>query len=376
VELAPGGDYRWQMRATVLDPTALGRPELEHWSSLQCADLSLASPFFRPEFAQAVATVRDDALVAVIEDAGRIAGFFPFHRRPFGIGRPIGGRLSDYQGVIAEPSTHVDPRWLLRQCGLRAMDFRHLVAGQSAFTPFHTGHASSPQLELWSGFDAYRADRARAGSRAIGKIERSATRLAADLHEPIRFVAEDPDPAALAVLCRWKSEQHRRRQQADVLSLEWVVDLLRTLQHAQSSHFAGMLSTLYVGDRLIAAHMGMRSRDHWHYWLPAYDPGFGRYSPGLILLVEMAKDAGRLGVGVIDMGRGDEAYKQRLMTAAFPLAEASVVVSRPLMGLRDVAGRLQRAGRRTRLAGPVKLGIRSMGLRWERLAQRQAGRHR
>ena len=30
------------------------------------------------------------------------------------------------------------------------------------------------------------------------------------------------------------------------------------------------------GERLVAAHLGMRSRTVWHYWFPAYDPAFAK----------------------------------------------------------------------------------------------------
>ena len=45
--------------------------EVATWSSIQRDEPELASPFFRPEFAQAVGSVRNDVEVAILEDAGR-----------------------------------------------------------------------------------------------------------------------------------------------------------------------------------------------------------------------------------------------------------------------------------------------------------------
>lgn len=113
------------MAVTVQNARALSPEQVRRWSQLQLADRSLASAFFRPEFTQAVASVREDAFVAVLEETDRIVGFFPFHRDALGVGKPIGGRLSDYHGVIAEAGAQWDAESLVRQCGLRAWDFNH-----------------------------------------------------------------------------------------------------------------------------------------------------------------------------------------------------------------------------------------------------------
>ena len=62
-------------------------------------DPALVSPYFCPEFTQAVGDVREDAFVGIVEDAGEFVGFFPFQRRALGVGKPIAGPLSDYQGL-------------------------------------------------------------------------------------------------------------------------------------------------------------------------------------------------------------------------------------------------------------------------------------
>jgi hypothetical protein len=99
--------------------------------------------------------------------------------------------------------------------------------------------------------------------------------------------------------------------------------------------FSGVLSALYVGNRLAAVHLGMRSFGVLHFWFPAYDPELGKYSPGLVLLVEMARAAAALGIRRIDLGRGNERYKRSLMSGAIPLAEGAV-------DLRPAAALLQR----------------------------------
>ena len=99
---------------------------------------------------------------------------------------------------------------------------------------------------------------------------------------------------------------------------------LERIHTTQSDGCAGRLSLLYAGDRLVAGHMGMRSRTVWHYWFPAYDRETARYSPGLILLLKMAQACEELGLRTIDLGTGITLYKKRLMNTSVPVAEGSV----------------------------------------------------
>jgi CelD/BcsL family acetyltransferase involved in cellulose biosynthesis len=354
------------MEITVLSAKELATPEAERWSSFQLADPSLASAFFRPEFARAVAEVRHDAYVGVLEDEAGVAGFFPFHKQAFRIGKPIGGRLSDYHGVVARAGARWDAEELVRRCGLRAWDFNHLVRSQEPFRRHHVRRAWSPYLDLTDGFDAYTTSRARSGSDVMRQVKRKTARLERELGT-VRFVAADLDPAAFAMLRRWKSAQYRQTNKADLFKLAWIVELFERLIHTREPCFSGLLSTLYVEDRLLAAHLGIRSSNAWHWWIPAYDRTASQYSPGLILLVEMARSAHEAGVGIIDLGRGDELYKRRFMSAAFPLVEGSVSVSGALAACRRVGAKVRAAGVRTPFAETAKGVVRSLGLHAEQV---------
>src|SRR2546430_5314133 len=100
---------------------------LAAWRLIQKSDPRFESPYFCPEFTRAVGTVRDDVRVVVIENDGHPAGFFPHQRGLFSRGRPVGGPLSDYHGVIAGR----DARWsvpdLLRAARISVWSFDHLV---------------------------------------------------------------------------------------------------------------------------------------------------------------------------------------------------------------------------------------------------------
>jgi CelD/BcsL family acetyltransferase involved in cellulose biosynthesis len=261
--------------------------------------------------------------VGVLESNGEICGFFPFQRSAFGVGKPVGGILSDYQAVVSTPETPWDPCDILRGCGLVVWDFDHLIASQRQFTRFHQRRAISPCIDLAHGYQSYVAERRGAGSSQIAKttaIMRKCERVVGDL----RFDPDVRDPSLMSLLCKWKSDQYRRTGKRDLLAMSWVRELLGRILAMKSPAFAGILSVLWAGEKPIAAHFGMRSRNVWHYWFPAYEPEFGKYSPGLMLLLKMAEAAPSMGIRTIDLGKGESLYKQRLMNSAVELAEGSI----------------------------------------------------
>lgn len=345
------------MKITVIQGDELTDDQVRRWSELQLADPDLVSGFFRPEFAQAVASARRDVFVAVLEDAGRVAGFFPFQRERWGVGKPLGGNMSDYHGLIAERSLELDPAALLRACGLRLWRFNHLLASQRTFAPYHAQQAASPFLDLSGGFEAYKAARSAAGSKVIAQADRKARKLSREIGD-LRFDVEDADPAALRELISWKSAQYRRTGAPDLFQSKWRTDLVERIMATRTPEFAGVLSTLRAGDRLVAAHFGIRSRTALHWWFPAYDAEFGRFSPGLVLLVQLARNAELCGAQMLDLGRGDDSYKVRLMSGSVPLAEGAVAVTRTLAAGHRLRGGVERVVRRSTAAEPARHAIR------------------
>ena len=332
--------------------------------SIQSAHRVFASPYFCPEFTQAVAGVRDDVRVVVIENQGRAAGFFPHLRARWGSGRPVGGPLSDYHGVIARPDCEWQLDGLMRAARLSVWTFDHLVGAERQFAPYVTGSASSPQIDLTGGYENYARGRREAGSEYLRKTEGLARKLAREVGE-LRF--ELHDAGALEQVIRWKSDQYRRSNLTDVFGVAWTRELLGRIAHLEAGGFAGLCSVLRAGDRVVAAHLGMRSREVLHYWFPAYDPEYAKFSTGIILLLRIAQAAASLGIRAIDLGKGDARYKQRLMTGAVELREG--YVERP--SLIAAARRLKRAAearaaRGGGIAAALKLPLRAMR-RLERL---------
>ena len=323
----PGRDP--SVRAKVLDPRDLSEAQLSEWRSFQDSSPALASPYLTPEFVRAASEVRRDISVAVYEEGRRTAGFFPFQRRGR-VAKPVGGPLSDCQAVIAAPGWQWDPKGLVRAAGLSVYEFTCHRAEQSPLAPFFRAMDISPTIDLQRGFDAYVQECRERGRQTPGASSGLPHHTMARMRRlerqlgPIRFAMHDPGPEPLRRLIAWKSEQYRRSGYADVFAHRWTVELLERIQATRTATFAGVLSTLHVGDRIVAAHMGMRSATVLHWWFPAYDMAEAKFSPGMILLLELSRAAAECGIRTIELGPGDEPYKRLVANDGVPVAAGFV----------------------------------------------------
>lgn len=329
------------VRVTLVPGQALSRDLVETWTRLQHQNINLSSPFFSPSFTQIVASTKINIEVAVIEEADGIKAFFPFERSEVGIGRPVGAGISDYHGLISSEEFRISPRLLLERTNLGRWSFDHLPISQRNFSSFHLWTESSPQIDLSGGFDAYVADRKQAGSEQIKKLGNLRRRLEREVGS-IRLVPRCTDRSMWMKALSWKSAQYLDTGVDDILRVNWISQALELMFDERTEVFSGILSVLYAGDRPVAAHFGIGSAKTWHYWFPAYDPDLHKYSPGLLLLIEMASHAANLGVRAIDLGKGAASYKQRLSNAQ---SEVAVGIVEPRW--RFVS---RRAGHRMRMA--------------------------
>jgi len=282
-----------------------------------------------PEFAVAVGKFRSDARVAVLTDGPRIAGFFPFEKRRFGVGVPIAAGLTDFQGMVYAPGAEWDPRELLRACRVSIWKFDHLVADQRPFERYQAVTAPSPFMDLSEGFDAYQAKLRVKAPKFCKTMSYKARKLGRDVGE-IQFVLDSPDHATLRTLMTWKSDQYRRTGRVDRFDQPWIVELIDYLFAARSDGFSGMLSILYAGGVPVAGHFGMCFDRVLVGWFPAYDRRFHRYSPGLIQHLRMAEDVAAAGVHQIELGKGAKDYKESLKSGDSFVAEGIVTGRSPL----------------------------------------------
>jgi CelD/BcsL family acetyltransferase involved in cellulose biosynthesis len=310
-------DVRLQ-RATDLTPA-----ELEVWLDIQERTGVYDSPFFRPEFTRCVAAVHDDVEIAVLIQDGQTVGFLPFQRGKLNLGKPVGGKLSDYHGPILRQTAQLDPLALLSACKLTSWDFDHLVSATCAFDAYVRLRDRSPQLDLSEGFASYCFRRREAGNVSIHRQGQKMRKLAREVGT-LDFIYDADDEEAFDLLRTWKSDQYVRTGLADVFAFPGTLALMDTLREHRGSHFAAPLSVLRSGERVAAVCLSLRSRGVLHSWFNAYNPELHTYSPGVALFLRLAEEAPQQGIHKIDLGRGVERYKSSLATGSVELGEGSI----------------------------------------------------
>jgi len=133
--------------------------------------------------------------------------------------------------------------------------------------------------------------------------------------------------------------------------------MLSALTDVESSTFAAPLGTLYAGEELIAVHLGIRSHNVLHIWFPAYNTDFEKYSPGLILLLMLAENAADRGIVRIDLGPGEERYKQNFKSGDRLVCEGMISQGAILSSARGLWYHTKRGIRqsrfRTQLEAPL-----------------------
>lgn len=289
----------------------LSSREIALWDRLQRGHVEFESPYFRPEFTQAVAAVRDDVEVAVIEELGKPVGFFPFQRGTMNLGKPVAGKLNDFHGVIVPRGFRVDARQLVEACRLASWDYEHFVGDQPSFESFNSGQQPAPYLDMPDGFAAYCEERKASGTEMVRKTQSRERKFEREVG-PLRFELDTQRREALDTLIAWKVAQFQRTEYMNLFDYPWTENLLRKISNNGTDGLSALLSVLWSGDRPIAISYMLRSHAIAHCWFIAYDTELSTYSPGMIMMLRMAEQAAETGVKRIHLGTGDQRFKQSL----------------------------------------------------------------
>ena len=319
-------------------PDELAVAHLDAWRAMQLASPELDIAFLSPEFALAVARVRPATRVAILEDAAEVAGFFAFEPGRFRIGRPLAVGVSDAQAVVHRPGVTWDWRELLRGCGLDVWTFDHLVERQLRTVGRNITRRAASVIDVSDGYEHYLAERERVSRKIVKSTLYKLRKLERDIGATaFEFHARDAE--TLRLLMRWKSAQYRQTGRQDRFAIDWISALVWDLYDEGKPDSPGVLSVLRAGDRVLAAHFGLRSSSTLSCWFPGYDHAVARYSPGLALHLRMAEGAAKAGLQRLDLGKGDEDYKSSLRTNEATVGEGWVDVGSAVA----VAHRLQGA---------------------------------
>ncbi len=321
---------------------------LDAWHTLRATNPSLDSPYFHLGFTAAVHDVWGDVRVVVGAGAhGTVTSLMPIQKQGR-LARPAGWPAVDFQGPIISPVTRCRPEDLIRAVGVRGFVFDHLLDGVSGFESWIEARRPSPYLDVTGGLDGYLGRASRSGKDNMGQARRRVRKAERELG-PVRFVADSRDPARLDRVMSLKRAQYAATGVRDALVAPSQRELLLRLLRTRDGSFGGMLSAVFAGPHLMAAHFGLRDGGVLRWWYPVYEPAHAHLTPGWVLLRELVTAAPAIGLRRIDLGRGEDEYKRRAMTGHALVCEGMVT-----------AGSLQRRLHRTQRA--VLDGIRSSPL--------------
>lgn len=314
------------LRLEVHHPAELTDADIVAWRELCASRPEFRSPLLGPDFARAVGAVRPDARVAIWREGERGVGFFAYHHRPGGMARPIGAPLSDYHGLVADRP--LDIQQDLAEFGLAAFRFTGLVDPYSDFASAISGVHQAHVIELERSADAY-LEQVRAASpkrfknyrRLDGKLDREVG--------PLTLRAPDFDRDAFNQLLGWKREQLARTGAHDFLAPTWTRDLLASFLDMREGPFQGLMINLYVGDHLLAGHIGVRVGDVYHPWIASTDPAMAAWSPGQLFLLRAIAAMPGLGLKVYDLGPGHDHYKRPYAFSSRMIGEGTMAASGP-----------------------------------------------
>ena len=312
------------MKITKISANELDKSLETRWRELQSANPDLANPYFCVEYTHSVAAARDDVYVAIIEQDNEVVGFFPYQSYNGKVAEPVGGRLSDYQGVIGGQGRSWDYEAILDACRLKIWDFDHLLASQAPARIYREVEAVSPIMDLSDGFEAYLAQRKKSGAKRLEQFKRKARKFEREVGK-LHIDVYSRNEAAFQQVIEWKNAQCRSTGVPEFLNWGWTSEMLREIWQRKSHRFAGMLTIIRVDEKIIAGHFGMRSDSVCHWWFPTYNHAFGKYSPGGILLLKLAEAVAAEGLATIDLGKGDDSYKPSFASDAIPLLEGSIL---------------------------------------------------
>lgn len=163
-----------------------------------------------------------------------------------------------------------------------------------------------------------------------------------------KIVTASPDrEKVLGALIRQKSRQYRETQGFDGFDRPGFRDYYENLTERSGLNGPVHLCALLVDDNVVASQWSLISAHRLYALLCAFDPEWGRYSPGRILLEELIEWSIISGVRNLDLGVGDEPYKDDYCEERIPLYEH--VAHRTFRGF--VAASLYRTLKRLKRTG-------------------------
>jgi CelD/BcsL family acetyltransferase involved in cellulose biosynthesis len=295
--------------------------------------------FVTPEwYSAAISTLHRESspAVAVIRETdGRIRGLMPMlSARPRGAPRLLSFPATRYGDLyhpvaaegdderIAAAAAPILAQHLGRRCQLdvgrvdaAAGWWRELArAWPGPMTAVQRPVEALPYIELdGSSWEDYLSERSRGFRSQVGRKMRGLRR---DHRVRLRRPASEQEVLGdLDTLFELHEARWAGRQVASAIADPGAREFHRRFMLEASRHRWLRLYLLEVDSEPVAGWYGWRVGDRFAYYQAGFDPAWGRYSVGFLLLAETVREAIAEGAAEYDLLLGDEPFKARFATA-------------------------------------------------------------
>lgn len=312
------------MKVTTQKFSSLSATHLDKWCEITRENDTYSSACFHPKFFESCAIAGREVNVSIIDCEEGIA-FFPFEVTSKNMAGPVGGVMSDFQGIVSNLERTFDLYEIVKLSGLKKFAFDHLVNGESI--PPDSVSAVSPVIDVSDGYESYREKKIQDKSKLFKKIEK----IKRDAENKLGFLRYEHDMLDTDIferMLRLKSAQYVRSNIVDVFAFDWTKSLLSTIFKAREDDFKGVLSCLYCGDQPVFIHFGMQTKQRFHFWFPTYPHEYSNLSPGIIGLDYLLRAVAHERIKAVDLGKGDNLYKSRFANANTVVYEGQIFTSK------------------------------------------------
>jgi len=270
------------------------------------------NPFYTPEVVRAAADHLPDGArlrLLAIYRGGRLSGLFPLvaDRRRYVVPLPL-LRAGDFYGPLSTPL--LDPEgpediWLamldlMEAAGVRGLLLPFLTEGGAAERALLAALGRSGRIGavlarygramLRSDLSGADYVRATLETRRRKEADRQRRRLAEQGELVFRLVRAPSDIGpALEAFLDLEASGWKGRRGTDLKHAQGAADFIRAAVRGLAERDAGRVGILSSGGRVVAAGIVVLSGTRAYYIKTAYDEAFARYSPGLLLTLDLTR---------------------------------------------------------------------------------------
>ena len=181
----------------------------------------------------------------------------------------------------------------------------------------------APSVTLaFRSFDEWMAGRSRNFRQQVRRFRRRLESQGVTFHEATPVNASE----VLEAFTRLHVERWAGRGGSSALDAE-VHRMLLSAVPALIRMSGAVVHYLLQQDEVIAAALFLRAGGTWSYWLNGFDERHGENSPSIVLLAAAVEQAVAAGDSTLDLGAGNQPYKQRFADTAIELEWTTLVTA-------------------------------------------------